>query len=97
MTESRVYPFDEPVAAGVGCRHCSDPIVATAEVVDGRMGISGLREYLWTHLHGSDVCRPTTSAKPFDAWRATTLVEAALSARTAAEEATWAVDGEVTG
>lgn len=87
MSAARVYPFDEPVDAHVGCRHCSDPIIALAEVFDGHAGVSGLREYRWTHIHGSDVCRPTTTAKPFDAWRATAAVEAALEARAVADEA----------
>ncbi len=86
------YPFPEPVDPHIGCRHCGDPLLAVAEVRDGRMGVSGLREYRWTHVHGSDVCRPTTTARPFDAWRATAAVEAVLDARAAAEAAKAAIE-----
>ncbi len=81
------YMFDEPVDADLWCRHCNDPIVATAVVYDQGPSMGGLREYRWTHVHGSDVCRPTTTARPFDGWQATTKVEAVLDARRAAEDA----------
>lgn len=81
------YPIDPPVNAGLYCRNCSDPIVATHQVFDGGLSIKGLREYRWTHEHGSDICRPTTRAQVFDAWVATSKVEAVLSARAAAEDA----------
>ena len=79
-------PIDPPVA-GLSCEHCSDPIMATAEVRGTGMSIGGLREYRWLHVHGSDVCRPTTTARPYDEWKATTHVEAELAARDAAEDA----------
>jgi hypothetical protein len=81
-----IYRIDPPVD-GLTCRNCSDPIIATAKVFGGGMTISGLCQYRWTHVHGSDVCRPTTSAQPFDGWQATAHVEAVLDARQAAEEA----------
>lgn len=81
-----IYPIDPPVG-GLFCANCADPIVATAQVYGTGMTISGLREYVWTHAHGSDVCRPTTRAQPFDGWQATSRIEAALAARVAAEEA----------
>lgn len=80
------HPIQPPVA-GLNCRHCADPIVATAQVFDGGMTLQGLREYRWTHTHGSDTCRPKTTAQPFDGWRATAHVETALAARRAAQEA----------
>jgi ABC-type xylose transport system substrate-binding protein len=84
---STLHPFDEPVDPGLYCRNCTDPIVATAQVFDGGLRIGGLNEYRWTHAHGSDVCRPTTRAQPFDGWQATTKVKAVLAARDAAEDA----------
>lgn len=86
MAEPRIYPIDPPVD-GLTCGHCADPIMATAEVRGTGMSISGLREYLWLHVHGSDVCRPTTTARPYDGWRATEHVRAVLAARDAAEDA----------
>jgi hypothetical protein len=80
------YPIDPPVG-GLGCRNCGDPIQATAKVFDGGMTISGLRQYTWTHEHGSDTCRPKTVAQPYDGWQATAKVEAVLDARQAAEDA----------
>lgn len=59
----------EPPVGGLYCQHCADPIVATAEIRGHSYSISGLREYRWTHTHGSDVCRPTTVAQPFDGSR----------------------------
>lgn len=82
-----VYPIDPPVDPGLNCRNCPDPIVATAKVYEGGYTISGLREYRWTHTHGSDVCRPTTVAQPYDGWVATGKVEAILAARDTAEDA----------
>jgi hypothetical protein len=81
-----VHPIDPPADPGLGCRNCGGPIVATAHVFDG-MSIGGLREYQWTHAYGSDVCRPTTTAQPFDGWQATTKVQAVLRERDAAEDA----------
>jgi hypothetical protein len=83
-----IHAFDEPVDAGLTCRNCADPIVAVGTVRGlGGFSISGLREYTWAHTHGSDVCRPKTRAQVFDAWVATTKVEAVLAARAAAEDA----------
>jgi hypothetical protein len=79
-------PLDPPVE-GLTCRHCTDPIMATGIVRSCNMTLSGLREYRWVHAHGSDVCRPTTTAQPFDGWRATSHVEGVLRAREAAEDA----------
>lgn len=84
MTE---YPYDPPIDAGLGCRNCGDPIVATARVYSGSYTISGLAEYRWTHAHGSDVCRPKTVAQPFDGWQATAAVERVEQERRAAEDA----------
>ncbi len=81
----RVYPIDPPVD-GLTSGNCSDPIVAVAQVFDGGMTISGLRQFRWRHAHGSDVCRATTTAQPFDGWQATSHVETVLAARGAAEE-----------
>lgn len=82
------YPIDPPVTAfNLSCRNCGDPIAATATVFDGGLSIGGLRQYEWTHTHGSDTCRPKTVAQPFDGWQATALVEAALTAREAAQDA----------
>lgn len=89
------YPLDPPVDAGLVCRNCSDPIVATASVYRGGYTISGLREFVWVHAHGSKVCRPTTVAQPYDGWFATTKVEAAMAERREAEDA--AMDAEVEG
>jgi hypothetical protein len=85
---TRRYPIDPPVDDfTLACRNCGDLIAATAQVFDGGMSISGLRAYEWSHVHGSDVCRPKTVAQPFDGWHATRIVEATLSARRAAEDA----------
>jgi hypothetical protein len=81
-----IYPIEPPIG-GLNCTNCADPIVATHQVFGTGMSISGLREYRWTHAHGSDVCRPTTKAQPYDGWRATSIVESALAGRAAAEEA----------
>lgn len=81
-----VHPIDPPADPGLPCNHCGDPLLATAKVYDG-MSLGGLREYQWTHTHGSDVCRPTTRAQPYDGWRATSAVQAVLDARAAAEDA----------
>lgn len=79
------YPITPPIG-GLSCRNCHAPIVATAQVFDGGMSIQGLRQYEWTHEHGSEVCRPKTIALPFDGWQATAKVEAVLAAREAAED-----------
>lgn len=79
-------PIDPPVD-GLSCGNCGDRIAAVAEVRGTGMAVSGLREYRWVHLHGSDVCRPTTTARPADGWRATSHVEGVLQAREAAEDA----------
>lgn len=89
---SHLAPIDPPVD-GLNCGHCDDPIMATAEVRGTGLSISGLREYRWTHVHGSDMCRPTTTARPYDGWRATSHVERVPAAREAAEDAGLA-DGE---
>jgi hypothetical protein len=86
VTEPRIYPIDPPVD-GLYCEHCADPIEAVAQVFDGGMTIGGLREYRWRHVHGSDMCRPTTTARPYDGWRATAHVQTVLRARDAAEDA----------
>lgn len=92
---STLRAFEEPVDPAMTCRNCVDPIVATAQVFDGRMRIGGLNEYRWTHAHGSDMCRPTTVARPFDGWQATAKVKAVLAAREAAEDALLdALEGE---
>lgn len=83
MPES-IYPIEPPVG-GLWCRNCGDQIFATAKVYIGGMSINGLREYRWTHEHGSDTCRPTTTAEPYDGWTATARVESVLAAREAAE------------
>ena len=82
-----IYPINPPVNAGLNCRNCSDPIVAIAQVFDGGLSFKGLRDYRWIHEHGSEICRPKTRAQVFDAWVATSKVEAVLSARAAAEDA----------
>lgn len=94
MNES-LSPITPPVE-GLSCRNCGDPIVATDRVhVLGALSVSGLREYRWLHTGGSDVCRPTTKAQPFDGWKATSHVESVLRARDAAEDALLnALDGE---
>ena len=84
---SSLSAFDPPVDPGLGCRHCGDPLVATGQVFGTGLSIGGLREYVWTHAHGSEVCRPTTRAQPFDGWVATTRMETALAARRATEDA----------
>lgn len=81
-----LHPIEPPVD-GLSCRNFADPILATAKVFDGGIQIQGLREYRWTHAHGSDVCRPTTTAQPYDGWAATSHVETVLAARDAAEDA----------
>lgn len=78
--------YDPPIDARVGCRNCGDNLLCVARVIDG-LQIRGLNQYEWIHDHGSAKCRPTTTAQPFDGWQATGLVEAALSARAAAEDA----------
>ena len=91
-----VYPIDPPADPGLPCEHCGDPIVATAQVFDGGLRIGGLNGYQWRHAHGSDVCRPTTTARPYDGWVATRKVQTVLSVRQAAEDALLdAMDGDV--
>lgn len=84
---SFVRPIDPPADPGLGCSNCGDPIVATAQVFSGGMSISGLSEYQWTHAHGSETCRPKTTARPYDGWVATSKVKSVLDARAAAEDA----------
>jgi hypothetical protein len=83
---SSIYPIDPPIG-GLTCCNCAESMLATAKVFDGGMSIQGLREYRYTHAHGSETCRPTTKAQPYDGWRATAIIEAALAARAATEEA----------
>lgn len=83
---SSVYPINPPVG-GLTCRNCAAPIVATHKVFGAGLSLSGLREYRYTHAHGSEVCRPTTKAEPYDGWRSTAVIEAELAARAAAEDA----------
>ncbi len=80
------YPFEPPIDPNLSCRHCGDPIVATGVVHGPGPSLKGLRDYVWTHAHGSDVCRPTTTAEPWDAWRSTAAVEAREAGRRAAED-----------
>lgn len=83
---SYLAPFDPPIFPGVSYRHCGEQICATAEVRHS-LSISGLREFTWVHENGSEVCKPTTTAQPFDAWVATTAVEKAVDELWAAEDA----------
>ena len=84
---TRRYPYDPPIDAGLWCRNCNDPIVATAAAFEGGYAISGLRQFEFTHGHGDTTCRPKTVAQPFDGWQATRLIEAVEAARAAAEDA----------
>ncbi|WP_344613441.1 hypothetical protein [Dactylosporangium salmoneum] len=81
------YPYNPPIDANLSCRNCADPIIATARVSSDGPTISGLREYRWTHAHGSDTCRPKTVAQPFDGWHATRAVERIEQERRVDEDA----------
>lgn len=83
----RVHPFDPPINPGMGCRNCGDPLLVTGRVSDNGMVISGIREYVYTHAHGSEQCRPKTKAQPFDAWQVTTKVQAIQAERDAEQDA----------
>lgn len=81
--------YDPPVDGGVICTHCGGPLVAVAELRHGGYFIDGCRDYDWRHAGNLDrQCPPVyRSAQPYDGWKATALIEAALDARRAAEDA----------
>jgi len=82
----RSVEFVEPVDAGLRCRHCLQPILASGVyMARSRVGLppQSAELYDWVHEGGSKTCAPPRPAEPIDARMAHMAVEQARDERAA--------------
>lgn len=79
--------YDPPIRADVHCTHCGDEIEAVARFRHS-LEFRGLHAYEWRHVTtGNKTCTHRYDARPYDGWRATKQIEAAIEAQRAADDA----------